>query len=209
MKYIGGSFEFTPDILASNLIGEVNEQIGVSEEKLCLTKSGRSGISLVLKSCHKNLSEGWILMPDYQCWDVLTVFDDIKKKYISVNDKLELEMSELKEFLLDKYLRGVFLIDYFGLSDLQPYIEFIKSRRPDVLIIVDAVQAFLSLVLSVNRYSGVDVIISSPRKFLPIPDGGLVISRNEHSFFIKKNKKNHNLNKQISYYITADRKSVV
>jgi len=203
MNYMGGSFEFTPEILALNIIGEANEQIGIAEEELCLTRSGRSGIALVLQSWHKNLSEGWILMPDYQCWDVLTVFDDIKKKYISVNDKLKLEMSELKEFLLDKNLRGVFLIDYFGLSDLQPYIELIKSRRPDVLIIIDAVQAFLSLVLSVNRYSGADVIISSPRKFLPIPDGGLVISKNEHSFFIKKNNKNHNLNKQISYYITA------
>jgi len=112
-------------------------------------------------------------------------------------------MSDLEEFLLDKNLRGVFLIDYFGLSDLQPYIELIKSRRPDVLIIVDAVQAFLSLVLSVNnRYPGADVIISSPRKFLPIPDGGLVISKNEHSF-LNKNKKNLNLNKQIAYYIAA------
>ena len=141
-------------------------------------------------------------MPDYQCWDVLNVFDGIKKKYISVNDKLKLEMSDLEEFLLDKNLRGVFLIDYFGLSDLQPYIELIKSRRPDVLIIVDAVQAFLALVLSVNRYPGADVIISSPRKFLPIPDGGLVISKNNHSLF-KKNNKNRNLNKQIAYYIAA------
>ena len=58
-----------------------------------------------------------------------------------------MQLIDLKGFLLDKNLRGVFLIDYFGLSDLQPYIELIKSRRPDVLIIVDAVQAFLSLVL--------------------------------------------------------------
>ena len=57
MKYMGGSFEFTPEILASNIIGEANEQIGVSEKNLCLTRSGRSGIALVLQSWYKSLSE--------------------------------------------------------------------------------------------------------------------------------------------------------
>ena len=40
MKYMGGSFEFTPDILASNIIGEANEQIGVAEEEFMPDKVG-------------------------------------------------------------------------------------------------------------------------------------------------------------------------
>ena len=95
-----------PEILASNIIGEVNEQIGVSEERLCLTKSGRSGISLVLKSCHKNLSEGWILMPDYQCCDVLTVFADEKEAKRIAQERSEImreaEQRRFRKLTLDQ-----------------------------------------------------------------------------------------------------------
>jgi dTDP-4-amino-4,6-dideoxygalactose transaminase len=131
----------------------------------------------------------------------LSVFDNIEKKFIAINEELKLEISDIKKFLEDKNLRGVVLIDYFGLSNLQPYIECIKSVRPDVLIIVDAVQAFLSIVLSDNHYPGADVVISSPRKFLPISDGGLVIFNNKKPIY--SFSKNNNLNDQASYYVSA------
>jgi len=201
MSYIGGSFEFNSGILSANEVGDANDQIGLSEDKVFWTKSGRSGFALVLKSWHKQLSSGWILMPDYQCWDVLSAFENIEKKFIPVNQELKLEISDLNFFLEDKNLRGIVLIDYFGLSNLNPYIQCIKSIRPDVLIIIDAVQAFLSIIQSVNRYTDADVVISSPRKFLPIPDGGLVIFNNKKPTL--NLSKNSNTNEQTSYYLTA------
>ena len=201
MSYIGGSFEFNSELISADEVADINDQIGVSKEKVYWTKSGRSGFALVLNSWQKKISNGWMLLPDYQCWDVLSVFDNIEKKFIAVNEELKLEISDLNFFLEDKNLRGVVLIDYFGISNLQPYIECIKSVRPDVLIIVDAVQAFLSIVLSDNHYPGADVVISSPRKFLPIPDGGLVIFNNKKPIYSLS--KNNNLNDQTSYYISA------
>ncbi len=202
MNNIGGSFEFTSEVLAASIVADPNKQVGITQDKSYWTRSGRSGIALVLKSWHKQLSDGWILMPDYQCWDISSVFDKVDKKYILVNDNLELEISDLEAFLKDQKLRAVLLIDYFGLSNIQPYIERIKTLRPDVLIIVDAVQAFLSLVFLENLYLGADAIISSPRKFLPIPDGGLVIFKNEKPIF-NLTKNNDTLTKQISYFVAA------
>jgi len=201
MSYIGGSFEFNSELISSDEVGDIYDQIGVSKEKVYWTRSGRSGFALVLDSWRKELSNGWMLMPDYQCWDVSSVFDSIEKKFIAINDDLKLEISDLNFFLKDKNLRGVLLIDYFGLSNLQPYIECIKSIRPDVLVMVDAVQAFLSIVRSGNHYLGADVVISSPRKFLPIPDGGLVIFNNKKP--ICSLSRNNNFNDQTSYYISA------
>ena len=203
MHHTGGPFEFTPDILMSSIVSEANVQLGLSNDKVFWTRSGRSGISLVLQSFHARLSEGWMLLPDYQCWDIISVFADIQTKYIPVNNKLQIEIFDLEQFLLDDNLKGILLVDYFGLSNIQPYIDCIKSLRPDILIIIDAVQAFLSIVLSENKYSGADIVITSPRKFLPIPDGGLVIANTDTSISFKANKSNIKINEQIALYIAA------
>jgi len=200
MSYIGGSFEFNPDLIYAPEVEDVNDQIGISKDKVYWTRSGRSSFALALQHWQKKLTNGWLLMPDYQCWDVLSVFENIDKKFIAVNEDLKIEISDLKKFLKDKNLHGVVLIDYFGLTDLEPYIECIKSARPDVLIIVDAVQAFLSIVLSENLYKGADAVISSPRKFLPIPDGGLIVFKNKKP---KYNFPKNNLDDQISLYVSA------
>ena len=127
---------------------------------------------------------------------LLVVVDKLSMALAPVNNKLQIEIFDLEQFLLDDNLKGILLVDYFGLSNIQPYIDCIKSLRPDILIIIDAVQAFLSIVLSENKYSGADIVITSPRKFLPIPDGGLVIANTDTSISFKANKSNIKINEQ-------------
>ena len=176
MNYIGGPLELTPALLESQPVEDINIQMGFANNTVRWTASGRSGLALILEHWRARLVDGWILLPDYMCWDsVLPVFHDFNVKFASVNEQFVVEISVLEKFLLDQTLRSILLIDYFGLCDLRPQIKFIQALRPDILIIIDAVQAFCSLVGVNNRYYGADAVVSSPRKVLPIPDGGLVI----------------------------------
>jgi len=175
---IGGPLEFNPNLLTSEPLPDISQQMGYDEKNIYWTRSGRSAISLVLQTFKEELSEGWLLLPDYQCWAVNSVFSSVKTKNINVTRKLILEDNALENYLKDPELKGVFLIDYFGLSNIESDISLIKEKRPDILIFVDAAQAFLSIVMNSYKYASADAIISSPRKFLPIPDGGLAIFPN-------------------------------
>ena len=59
MSYIGGSFEFNPELIASDQVADVHDQIGVSKEKILWTNSGRSGFAFVLSSWRDKLLDGW------------------------------------------------------------------------------------------------------------------------------------------------------
>ena len=172
---IGGPLEFNPNLLSSEPLPDISLQMGYDKKNIYWARSGRSAISLVLQTFREELSEGWLLLPDYQCWAVNSVFSSVKTKNISVTRKLILEDNALESSLKDPELKGVFLIDYFGLSNIESDISLIKNKRPDILVFVDAAQAFLSIVMNSEKYACADAIISSPRKFLPIPDGGLAI----------------------------------
>jgi selenocysteine lyase/cysteine desulfurase len=173
---IGGPLELTISLLESMPVEEVSEQMDFSGKVVRWTDSGRSGLALALEHWRDRLAGGWVLLPDYLCWDIiLPVFQGITTRFAPIDEKFVVDQKVLERALSDNNLRAVFLVDYFGLCDLCPQINLIRSLRPDVLIIIDAVQAFSSMSIVTDRYAGADAVVSSPRKTLPIPDGGLVI----------------------------------
>lgn len=176
MNYIGGPLELSISLLESPPVADAHIQLGLAQDKLRWTASGRSALALVLGHWRNKVANGWVLLPDYLCWDaILPLFEGIDVRYVPISEKLVPEMEVLAQRLVDPALRAVLLVDYFGLCDLHPQLELIKSRRPDVLIAIDAVQAFSALPDARNRYPGADAIFSSPRKVLPLPDGGVVL----------------------------------
>ena len=200
--FIGGPLEFNPDILLSEVIGHPNDQLGIADSKICWTRSGRSALSIVLNLYKEDFSDGWFLLPDYQCWGVNDVFSSINCKYTPINKDLILDPNLLESALEDNELKGVLLIDYFGLTNIEKSIDLIKSRRPDIIVIIDAAMSFFSLLRYKEKYPKADAIIASPRKFLPVPDGGLVVTREEDLLGHIKNKNQIN-QEQISAYLSA------
>jgi hypothetical protein len=177
---IGGPLELTISLLESMPVDEVNAQMDFSGNTVRWTDSGRSGLALVLEHWSDRLTDGWMLLPDYLCWDtIVPVFQGIDTRFAPIDEQFVVGQKVLERALSDRKLRSVFLVDYFGLCDLCPQINLIQSLRPDVLIIIDAVQAFSSMSVVTDRYSGADAVVSSPRKTLPIPDGGLVLAGKE------------------------------
>jgi len=200
--FVGGPLEFNSDILASDIIDHPNNQLGLVDANILWTRSGRSSLSLVIESYKKHFSDGWMLLPDYQCWEVNDVFRSIKSKYISVNKNFVLDPDLLESMLQDDELKGILLIDYFGLTDVESSINLINRNRPDIIVIVDAAMSFFSLLKSQKKYCKADVIIASPRKFLPISDGGLVIFNDKELLPIIENKNQEN-HEQFSLYLSA------
>tara|TARA_E500000331_G_scaffold350846_1_gene396463 strand:- start:230 stop:1348 length:1119 start_codon:yes stop_codon:yes gene_type:complete len=172
---IGGPLEFDAKSLSEEKLPSLIEELGFKEENVVWTRSGRSAISFVLEVFKHKLSEGWLLLPDYQCWSVNSAFQSVKLKNYNINSNLEIDLAALDSLLNDSNIQAILLIDFFGLSDINSQISFIKQKRPDILIFIDAAQSFFSLIINHKKYENADAIILSLRKFLPISDGGSAI----------------------------------
>jgi len=181
-KYIGGPLELSVRHLESPLIDDPHVQLDLLDWNMCWPASGRNGLAIILDQWRERLEGGHLLLPDYFCWDaVLPLIKGIKVRFVKIGDRLLPEIESLNREMRDPKLRAVIFLDYFGLCDLRAQLKLIKLKRPDILIGIDAAQAFLGLFNVTMRYPGVDAVVSSPRKVLPIPDGGLVLMGNHNT----------------------------
>ena len=126
--------------------------------------NARSGISLLIQL----LSPSQVWMPSYLCGVMLkAVGDDVTSvRFYEVNYDLAVPSLEW----LGNVERGdlVILIDYFGFPC--DWSCAIRARERGAWVLEDACQALLSR--KVGRFS--DFLLFSPRKFLGVPDGGIV-----------------------------------
>ncbi len=131
-----------------------------------LTSTARSGFALVVE--HLRPSRVW--MPSYLC-DVLlkAVAGSIVRLY-AIDSSLQIASDEWTRQVQPQDL--VVFIDYFGFPTDTDLVKAVKQRQAWVL--EDACQALLSAVS--NPLS--DFVLYSPRKFLGVPDGGVVIMNN-------------------------------
>jgi dTDP-4-amino-4,6-dideoxygalactose transaminase len=131
--------------------------------------NARSGIWLLTE----RLSPSQVWMPSYLCGGMLTAVDQsaTKVRFYEVNFDLAMPSSAW----LDNVQPGdlVILIDYFGFPCDSSCATWAKEQGAWVL--EDAAQALLSG--EVGRFS--DFVLFSPRKFLGVPDGGVLVLNHE------------------------------
>ncbi len=127
-----------------------------------LLLNGRSGISLVIRL----LSPTRVWMPSYLCEAMLKAVDPKGVAFFAVDQDLCVSSTEW----LDELRPGdlVVLIDYFGFPCDERCAT--RARERGAWVLEDACQALLSD--GVGRCS--DFVLFSPRKFLGIPDGGIL-----------------------------------
>lgn len=120
------------------------------------------------------LSPGRIWMPSYFCNHILGVMQRgaIDVRLYEVN--YDLALSSLDWLSAVKAGDLVVLVDYFGF----PADQLCKKRirEQGALILEDASQAMLTR--TVGRLA--DFVLFSPRKFLGIPDGGILVFNTQH-----------------------------
>jgi dTDP-4-amino-4,6-dideoxygalactose transaminase len=140
-------------------------------QQSALLINARSGIFLLLEL----LSPRNIWVPSYLCSAILEAIDDrtTRIRFYEVDYNLALAPLDWLEDVDPGDV--VILIDYFGFPQNRRDIARIKERGAWVL--EDACQALLSG--GVGDLS--DFVLFSPRKFLGVPDGGILISNVECS----------------------------
>lgn len=127
-----------------------------------LLADARSGISLVVEQ----LSPARVWVPSYLCWSVLAPIPGGKVRFYQVGYDLEITSQEW----LSRVQRGdlVLLIDYFGFPCDASCAA--KAKERGAWVLEDASQALLSEVCG----RAGDFVVFSPRKFVGVPDGGVV-----------------------------------
>jgi len=154
---IGGMFGL------ESLLGLKNEPPTFLTDNCVFLVNARSCISLIIGS----LSPERIWLPSYLCGDVLhAILDPSKIEYYEVNADLIIKDNYWIDNLSDNDL--VLVINYFGFKTDQLTLQRIKEKK--AWIIEDACQSLLTADL--GQYS--DFVIFSPRKFIGIPDGGII-----------------------------------
>jgi dTDP-4-amino-4,6-dideoxygalactose transaminase len=129
--------------------------------------NARSAIFAVISS----LDPKAVWMPSYLCLSMLesAKLANIQVRYFPVNKYLNVEEMGWIADITEGDV--VIVIDYFGFK--MPEWLYGEIRRRGAFIIEDASQALLSL--HVGKYS--DFVVYSPRKFVGVPDGGILLSK--------------------------------
>ena len=174
MQYIGGAFELDLKWFArerqtslTNFFCNWDDAIKVS--------SGRAALDVLLMSVSRPGQV--ILLPDYMCFS--TLMPTIEKAglevvFYPVDYDLHIDADELFSSC-DTPPEYVLLIDYFGCVDHGNLAGNIRSSWPETKIILDNVQALYRLMLPKGDQSWADWKFYSFRKFLPVPDGGVLL----------------------------------
>lgn len=162
-------------MITSKLVGGVfGFNISLNGEKpsfLSPTSSfylnARSAIFAVISS----LRPKTVWMPSYLCLSMLesTKVANIPVRFFPINKYLQIE----EKGWISEIMEGdaVIIIDYFGFKIAEWVYGAIRQRG--ALIIEDASQALLSS--HVGQHS--DFVVYSPRKFVGVPDGGILWSK--------------------------------
>jgi dTDP-4-amino-4,6-dideoxygalactose transaminase len=137
-------------------------------DRSLLLVNARSGISYLVDL----LSPAQVWVPSYLCASILQAIGSTARiQFYEVNDDLVIPSLH---WLADVQSRDlVILIDYFGYPCDSLCVR--QAQEQGAWVLEDACQALLSR--GVGRFS--DFVLYSPRKFLGVPDGGILAVNHE------------------------------
>lgn len=141
---------------------------------LAWTADGRTALAAALR--HVGRFGPW-LVPAYCCPALRQTFADadIQTEYYAVDESLEPSWDELKDRLEREQAGGILFIHYFGFrTDWAPLKSIIASKA--ISVIEDCAHLPLPDDAAAESMES-DARIYSPRKWLPIPHGGVLMLR--------------------------------
>lgn len=162
---IGGEFEIDPNR---------RSECFVPAPDTYYYASGRTALYQILKSLTPIRKRIWL--PDYLCHTIVEAvikagyeysFYELDACFMASSLSLESSGFMTRDIVL--------IINYFGLQDLTRVAKEVKDSFPGAIVIEDDVQAFFSFFENTNPYA--DYRLTSLRKGLPVPDGGLVCTK--------------------------------
>lgn len=169
-KIIGGMFGL-PETVVPALSGKPTDWMFLKDSNLFLANA-RSGIAILID----RLKPTNVWMPSYLCPTMIEVLDQNKVNLQFYEVDYDLRIPSIS--WIERIQSGdiVVLIDYFGFP-LDANVANLAGKKGG-WILEDSCQALLSE--HVGQYS--DFVLFSPRKFIGVPDGGIVVSRCDTQF---------------------------
>lgn len=140
--------------------------------KVYYTDSGRSAIRCI----SSRLSKGdTVLIPEYICESVINCFLPYDFSFYKITDTFEIDCDDLLSKITPE-TKVIFLMHYFGKLQSNESLELIRRMAEEngCVIIEDATHSLFSKIHTIGHY-----VISSLRKWVPIPKGGILIAIND------------------------------
>lgn len=177
---IGGEFEFEPSVFenaARNIYSRFQDH--------CFSISGRVGIRVILQSLKKKKK---FLLPSYLCDSIVQPFkqEGVTIKFYPVKNNLNINISHLNKLISSFKPDGILFVNYFGFPPNKNEKEFLLKIKEKLTVIEDCTHGSLletktPLVGDVGHY-----VVTSFRKYLPVPDGALVINKTKDKLRLLK-----------------------
>lgn len=176
---IGGEFHLSPQIFYSPDRVDFKNYYDLKPGHYIFFNGGRSAIRYCLQLITRYRPGGTFLLPSYLCETILPPFKEsgLNFKFYRVKENLDIDLDDLHARIKGN-VRGVFFIHYFGFPQPLEVINYLQELiAREMCVIEDITQSQLTRYK--NKFPGYwgSFSVSSFRKFIPIPDGGLLISR--------------------------------
>lgn len=143
------------------------------------TDYGRTAITLLYEFlCEKSgVLNRKVLLPSYICSSVTRPFPQENIVFYDLKENFEMEEQGIYELLESGDFDGgiFFLMHYFGTLQNEETLQQIQNlcKRHGITIIEDATHSLLTKERTIGDYC-----VASLRKWMPIPEGGVVYSNN-------------------------------
>lgn len=138
-------------------------------------------VALILKNrlSHINIRNPKILFPAYCCWSMSAPFVKAGWQivYYRLNEDLTIDSQHLNDFLEEYHPHAVLTMNYYGSAFTDEAIRLIKDFDANISVIEDFSHCTFSFASIFNP--NVDYYVSSLRKSIGIPDGAIVLSKEE------------------------------
>lgn len=172
---IGSEFGLSPHLLRAP---GPSAHISVRTGRRIWLNSGRAAIKWALQALRQvDPVRATCLLPAYLCSSVVQPFKEagVNVIFYRVDDRLQVDLDDLHTRIGPDVL-AVLVIHYFGFPQSDTVFDVIASTKRQIYVIEDATHAWLSRSTD-GRLVGErgTITVYSPRKFFPVPDGGIAI----------------------------------
>lgn len=147
----------------------------ISKQNVLFLRSGRDAIRYVARVC-KNTHKT-VLMPSLMCSCVPQQFEEegYRVVYYKVNSDFTADIDDIKKKI--KHNDILFFMNYFGQKFIEEeQLQKLKDENEDVILVEDITHDFLKRRTEQFKW---DYTVCSIRKWFAIPDGGMVIGREQ------------------------------
>jgi dTDP-4-amino-4,6-dideoxygalactose transaminase len=164
--------ELSPEMLGA----PARDRAAWSFESCHTVTSGRTGLRLIAQMLKTHSNDG-VLLPSYLCRSMVQPFQEegVSLRFFRIRADLTIDLNDLMGLVESVRPGAVLFVNYFGFPRSRAETETLCDIKERCWVIEDCAQG--SLVEQDSPVVGTvgDWVITSLRKYLPLPDGGLVI----------------------------------